>query len=309
MTDDGSRHAVPPGAGEGGGDLSRRAVVLAGAALAGAAAALVPRRSRASTTVTPVPREALVEAFAAQQRLGYRLDRIGHAGRLQAGVLLHLATPRPGALLRVDHRDYEQAYRQVTGLAREQLPSFVREAAQAGEDLLVDTRTEAVVDGTPPTGLRRALNVKAGWPAVPGAPASYRYLDTSSQPHVETQRDQVGTWRLLDYGDAVVLDEIEGLSGRARSGLLGALFDVIGSARVLRSRFAGLPDGGAVVHTTVRSALTVSRSAWVTPGGEVVATLPSEREDVLATEARLLALELPARYRALDRSPMPPRPA
>jgi hypothetical protein len=257
----------------------------------------------------PVEREALLDAFAAQQRLGYRMDRIGHAGRMQAGVLLHLAALRPGTVLRVDHRDYEPAYRQVTGLSRDQLPSFVREAALAGEDLLVDTRTEAVLDGAPPPGLRRVLNVKAGWPPASGAPAFYRYLDTASQPHVETQRDQVGTWRLLDYGEHIVLDEIEGLSGRARTGLLGALFNVIGAAQVTHSRFSPLADGGIVVHTTVRSAVTVSRSAWVTPAGEVVPRLPPERADLQAVEARLLALELPARYKPMDRNPMPARPA
>jgi hypothetical protein len=38
-----------------------------------------------------VARSDLVAAFNAQKKLGYRMDRIAHAARLQAGVLLHLA--------------------------------------------------------------------------------------------------------------------------------------------------------------------------------------------------------------------------
>lgn len=254
----------------------------------------------------------LVDAFRVQKTLGYRMDRIGHAARMQAGVVLHLAAraaaaDAAGLPLRVNHRDYAAAYREATGLGTAALPSFFRAAFEVGEDLLVEHSMAEVIDGPPPPGLRRALNVKAGWPPGPAAPATYRFLDTSSDPHVETLREQVGTWRLLDYGDVIVQDEIQGVSGRATSGLLGAVFTVLGQARVLQSRFAMAADGLLVVRTAVRSGITVTQSATVTPDGQVRPGLLPNRPDLEALEDRLTSLVLPARYKPIDRSPMTAR--
>jgi hypothetical protein len=291
-----------------------RTALLGSIGLAGSI--LIGGRARASSNALarPVARSDLVEAFRAQKALGYRLDRIGHAARMQAGVLLHLAAraeaaDASAAALRVDHRDYAAAFGEATGLGRDAWPGFVRAAAEVGEDLLVEHRLSDIVDGMPPAGLRRALNVKAGWPPGPSVPAGYRVLDTSSDPHVETMREQIGTWRVLDYGDMVVQDEIQGVSGRATSGLLGAVFTVLGQARVLQSRFATAADGLLVVRTAVRSGFTVTQSATVTPDGVVRPGLLPNRPDLEAIEDRLTQVALPARYKTIDRSPMSPRPA
>lgn len=261
-----------------------------------------------------VPRARLVAALRAQQALGYRIDAIANSVRLQTGVLLALADAARAAdpeqrPLRIDHRDYFAAFVEVTGLPPDQVPTFVHAPHAAREDILVDYRAGHVFDAAatrdPP---RKALNVKAGWPTAEGAPASYSYEDRSTDPAIETTRAQVTSWRVLDYGDAIVIDDLQGIGGRAISGLLGVIFSVIGHAHAQQTRFAIAADGLQVSRTTARKGLTLTQTITIFPDGRVLTGLPEDRPDLEAIERKLIGMPLRAVYRPMDRAPVPAAP-
>jgi hypothetical protein len=249
-----------------------------------------------------VTRAELLAALVEQRAQGYRLDAIANAVRLQTGVFLRLAAEEdrraePRAL-RIRHADWMAAFCEATALAPEATPPWVQVPFRHHEDYLVDGRTAQVVDlAATPSPPRRAMTVTAGWPSAPGAPASYTYEDRSTDPAIETTRAQVNGYRVLDYGDAIVVDGIHGVGGRATSGLLGIVFDLIGHARAVQSRFAIAPDGTQVSRTTARKGLTLTHAVAIAPDGKVTPHLPADRPDLAEIDARLARLKIEVVYR------------
>lgn len=258
-----------------------------------------------------VSRADLVAAMRAEQRKGYALDAIANAVRLQVGVFLTLAeqagaTDPDQRVLRIDHPDYRDAFAEVTGLAPQALPLFVKVPHAFREDYLIEYRMARVVDAAAGTnGLRRALNVKAGWPDAPDAPASYSYEDRSTDPAIEVTHQRVTAYRVLDYGTLVVYDDIRGVTGRATSGALGAVFKIIGKAEAVQTRFAVAPDGTQIVRTTARKLVTLSQTVTVTPDGKVIKGVPADRPDLAAIDQRLRSQEVNVTYLPLDMSGVP----
>jgi hypothetical protein len=259
-----------------------------------------------------VTKEELVLAMQAQQRLGYALDAPANAARMQAGVFLALAAAAEASdsrrALRVGHGDYFLAFLQVTGHTPASAPKFVSVAHQHGEDFLIDYRRESVIASIQGASPKRAMNVKAGWPPAAGSPSSYSYEDKTSDPHVEVTHEQVNGYRILDFGDAVVYDDMHGIRGRVTSGVMGLIFKVLGNADGVQTRFAVAPDGTQVSRTTARKGLTVTQTVTTFPDGKVLPGLPDSRPDLEALEARLIELDFAAVYKPRDGLPMrPPR--
>ena len=260
-----------------------------------------------------VPREIIVTALRQQQAQGYRIDAVANSVRLQSGVMFAIAeamdtvTPRP-LPYRIDHRDYYFAFLEVTRLTPETAPSFVKAPYAAREDYLVDARLEQIIDLEKTKKVdrpQRALNVKAGWPPAEGAPTSYSYEDHSTDPAIETKREQVTSWRILDYGQAIVYDDIQGVGGRAISGLLGWIFSLIGHAQALQTRFAIAEDGTQVSRTTAHKFLKLTQTITIRPDGSVLTGLPDNRPDLASLERMLINLPLRVKYLRMDRSKMP----
>ncbi|MBL8324212.1 MAG: hypothetical protein JNJ89_04560 [Rubrivivax sp.] len=290
--------------------LSRRDMLRTLALLSASLGSVAARATTPWGEAQQVPRKRLEAALRTQQQQGYRLDAIANAVRLQAAWMLALATQagaedplqRP---LRVDHRDHYAAFVEVADLAPDKIPSFVNAPYQAKEDLLFDFRMDRVLDlAATRDRPRRALNVKAGWPEESGAAASYSYEDRSTDPHIETTRQQVTSWRILDYGDVIVYDQLQGVGGRATSGLLGAVFEVVGHAQARQTRFAIAADGTQVSLTTARKGLSFTLTVVITPDGRVTQGLPAGRPDLERVEQRLRTLPMDVVYRPLDRSPV-----
>lgn len=293
--------------------LQRRSLLQALAALPAAGLGSAARAESPWDDAQPVSRAQIAAAFRRQMALGYRLDAIANAVRVQTGVLLALAETASAAdaqqrPLRIDHRDFFATWCEVTGIAAEAVPSFIRAPNQAKEDYLVDYRIATVLDLEHTRDRpRRALNVKAGWPAAPGAPPSYSYEDRSTDPHIKTTRAQVTSWRILDYGDVIVYDDVQGVGGRATSGLLGAIFSVIGHAQARRTLYTIAPDGSQVSRTTALKGITLEQTVTILPEGRVITGLPAGRPDLEALERRLIEWPLRVVYRAMDRAPLPAR--
>ena len=221
----------------------RRALLLALGVLLARSAAAPP------TPEAPirVPFADVLDAIT--RRHGYDLLATANGGRLQAEVLLDLARvaqeKRPdGPPLLIGHDEWFRALTQVAGVPAERAPIYTRLAWQNKQDVVVEYRPSRVirevVKGPAP---RLAVDVTISWPAAPGAPSEYSYEDTQSTPHLKVTDKRVITYHLLDYGDMVVLDQIEGLTGRPTSGALGVLFSVLGEGRIVEYRMVVMPDG------------------------------------------------------------------
>jgi hypothetical protein len=271
------------------GGLFAASVLLARSALA-AATPEVPFR---------VPFEVVKGAIA--QSRGYDILATTNGGRVQAEALIHLArsaqeTRPDGPPLLVGHDEWFRALLQVAGVPAERAPTYARLAWLHKQDVLMEYRRSRVIreviQGPSP---RMALDVTISWPAAAGAPSEYSYEDTIATPHLKVTYKRVITYRLLDYGDMIVFDRMEGLTGRPTTGALGLLFSVLGEGRIVEYRMAIAPDGTQVSRGRARKAFfEVATTLTVHPDGRSEKGVPSDPR-LRALEQRL-SVPLEIRY-------------
>ena len=251
--------------------------------------------------VQPVSREALRRAMIIERDKGYDLTASTNGGRFWAATLLQLAEwayedAPDGPPLFVHEADYFYAYVAVTGLAEDEVPDFVRMAHEYGQHTLIEYRLDHVVDlsrtGTRPV---RALAVRTWWPESAGLGEKYSYEDTLSTPALLVENEREVSYRLLDFGGQIVYDEIVGIRGRPTSGVLGALFKVIGTGRLVWTRMAVSEDGLLLVRARAKKVVSKTAMAVVDPNG-IGTKLPDDRGDLLAL-AETLEQPLDVAYR------------
>jgi hypothetical protein len=257
---------------------------------AGAAAPETPSR---------VPFEEVRAAMA--MRRGYDILATANGGRVQAEVLLHLARAAQqkhpdGPPFLVGYDEWFRALIEVAGVPAARAPTYARLAWEHKQDVLVEYRPSRVirevVKGPAP---RLALNITISWPAVPGAPSEYSYEDTQSNPHLKVTDQRVITYHLLDYGDMIVVDHMEGLTGRPTSGALGVLFAVLGEGHIVEYRMVIMPDGLLVSRGRARKAfIEVAPTVTVRPDGRAEKGLPPDPQ--FREVERRLNMPLEIRY-------------
>ena len=253
-----------------------------------------PAPAQRTDTPALVSRQALVEAMKVEKAKRYNILATSNGARLSSAVILDVARraadrDRERKPILIDHRDYFEAYLEVTGLTADKAPAFMRIARDHREDQYVDYRQEKVI-GTLVTGSRPrfAVNVIAGWPDGPNVPQSYSYEDRTSSPALRVTHKRINSYRILDYEGMLVYDDVQGVFGRALGGMLGAMFMVIGDGRAVRSFIALSNDGLQVTVTTAKKGfITVTQEAVVYPDGRGEKGLPRNRPDLSAIEARL----------------------
>ena len=241
-----------------------------------------------------VPRRQIREAIRLETHKGYDHTATTNGGRFQGEVLLQLVRwarehDPEGTPLFIDHEDIFQAYLEVTGLTRETAPAYIRLAHAYKKDLLLEYRTDRVIqaieEGSQP---EIAVNVRAWWPDTPGAPAKFSYRDTLSSPRLTVTNKRVTTFRLLDFGDMLLYDDIQGVYGRPTSGLLGLLFDLIGEGQVRQSRIAISEDGLQITYSRAEKRFVhIDETVVIFPDGRAEKDIPQDRPDLAAIEARL----------------------
>ena len=134
---------------------------------------------------------------------------------------------------------------------------------------------------------RLAVNVRISWPERDDVQDKYSFVDTMSVPKLKVTNRQAITFRQLDFGDMVVHDKVEGTSVRPLSGLLGALFNVIGEGSLKYSRSAVAHDGIQVVRAKAKKFFSVTATVTVYPDGRAEKDVPENRPDLAAIEERL----------------------
>ncbi|HYC89783.1 MAG TPA: hypothetical protein VEO54_11270 [Thermoanaerobaculia bacterium] len=251
--------------------------------------------------VRDVSREEIARAILAEKQQGYDITATPNGMRFNGGVILrlaraaHAADPN-GPPLFLGHANYFRAYLDATGLSAGRAPTFIAIAHRFGEDQLIDYRRSKViarvVKGREPLF---AVNVVAGWSG--GAPR-YSYEDHQSDPALRVTHERLTSFRLLDFGDLQLIDEVQGVSGRALTGLLGLVFRIIGDARAVRSFSTVADDGALITLTTGRKGFTVTTPAIVRPNGKAEQDIPPKYAS-LARRLRDAGFE--ARYAPLEK--------
>jgi len=242
-------------------------------------------------SVRRVPREELRRAMSMHG--DYQILATTNRGRFTSGLLLRLARwakdrdPEGGPLL-IDPDDWFLSYISVAGVSARDAPLPARLGFEHGQRVLVEYRDDRVIrrvkEGLEP---RLAVNVRAWWPEEPDVPSSFSFTDTTAVPTVKATTHREVTYRLLEFDHMVVLDRVEGLSGRPASGLLGALFSVMGEGGLKHSRIGIAEDGLQVATARVKKLFSVSTTVTVEPDGRAKKGVPEGRADLAAIEATL----------------------
>jgi len=238
-----------------------------------------------------VDRSELLAAMRLQR--GYDVTATPNGARFKAMVMLELARwarerDPEGSLLTIGHEDMFHAYLELTGLSAERAPVFVRLPYQHRQDYQLDSHRarviKTVVKGPHPD---LALNVKEWWPDSPDLPDKYSYVDEKSTPTLAMTCRRVVTYRLLQFGDMVVHDEIRGLSGRPTSGPLGFLTRFLGEASASRSKSMVTTGGVVVTRAEVKKVFPFARNVTIYPDGRTEDGLRTTLANVSSLKAQL----------------------
>ena len=194
-----------------------------------------------------------------------------------------------GLPLFIGHEAWFRSFLEVTGQTEDTVPEYALLNYRYEQNMEVDYRRDRVirevVEGPIPD---LAVNVRIRWADGPGIPDQYSYIDTLSTPTVRVTNRQMITYRLLDFGDWIVYDEIEGITARPESGVLALLFRLIGEGHMTHSRIAIAKDGIHVSRTRAEKAyMKVMTTVTIYPDGIIEKGVSDSRPDLMELE-RLL---------------------
>ncbi|HJS58956.1 MAG TPA: hypothetical protein VKA01_12715 [Vicinamibacteria bacterium] len=225
---------------------------------------------------------------------GYDPAATTNGARFQSEVLRHLARQAlaqgpPHDPLLIGHAEWFRAVLERTTLTPAESPAFIRLGHEHEQDIFLEYGNDRVIrrvlQGESPA---LALSVSIGWGERHDAPKSYSYEDTLSTPKLKVTNKRVIRYRLLDFGDMVVFDEVAGLQGRPTSGVLGLLFQLIGEGHVVENRMVISSDGLQIARARVTKAFFhVEATVTVHPNGRTEKDLPPGRMDLAPLETRL----------------------
>ncbi|NKB86757.1 MAG: hypothetical protein GKS06_00855 [Acidobacteria bacterium] len=257
---------------------------------AAASAHAVTQSVQASERVVQVPLAELVEAMLPE--VGYDAATTTNSGRFQAAVYVRLARAardRGTQILSISSEDWFQAFLEYSGLEEEELPQYLLLMREHGQNVTLDIRADAVIErvkiGREP---EVAMNVRLEFEARPDRAKNFSYEDHLSEPPVLVHNESTISYRLMDMGDQIFMDEISGSKVRPLTGSLGALFAVIGLADIRRVRTASSEDGSSVtVAEASKSIVTVPAAVTTSPWGRAERGVSPNRDDLLAIEERL----------------------
>jgi hypothetical protein len=248
-------------------------------------------RARACPAPDVVSREEILRAMSAHGP--YSLTSTTTSMRFGAEALLAIVRRRqrelPGSTqFLVRQSDWFNAHRETAGVTYAEMSAAARAGFEHRQDALVDYGprvVQQVVEGPAPI---TALDVTIYWPDSAGAPSEFSYKDTLSVPRMDVYDDRVIRFKLLEYDDMLVFDQVTGISVRPL-GFLSAVFAVLGKPDLKQTRIAVSPDQWQVVrgHVKVFAGISKTGTATIEPGGRGHEGIPRDRADLDTLAARM----------------------
>ena len=241
--------------------------------------------------IRQITRDELARAM--RQHGDYDILATTNRGRFTSELLLLLVREarerdRPDRPLYIDPEDWFFAYIETAGVGVDEAPESAILGMEHGQRLLLDYGpgrvVNVVLEGPVP---RQAVNVRAWWPEDAHADDKYSFTDTASTPQLKVTTHREITYRLLQFDDMVVMDKMDGVTGRPLNGVLGKLFEVIGEGGLKYSRIAVSDDGLQVIRARSKKIFSVSATVVVQPDGKARKGVPDHRPDLEAVEERL----------------------
>ena len=264
-----------------------------GATLMAQALSLNVPRLAAQTCAEPheVSRDEILQAMSAHG--AYSLTTTTTSTRFGAEALLAIVRRRqqelPGSTqFLIPQSDWFAAHLETAGVTYAQMSEAARAGFEHHQDVLVDYGPQVVdhvLEGPVPI---MSLDVMIFWPDSEGAPSEFSYKDTLSVPRVDVYNNRVIRFKLLEYDDMLVFDQVTGISVRP-VGFLSALFAVLGKPDLKESRIAVSGDEWQVMRGQVKVFPGISKTATATiePGGRGHEGVPPDRADLAALEERM----------------------
>ncbi len=243
----------------------------------------------------------------------YSLTATTTSMRFEAEALLAIVRRRqqedPGSTrLLIDQDDWFTAHQEIAGVTYAAMSETARAGFEHHQDAIVEYGPQVlaeVLEGGPPL---MSLDVTISWPDSAGAPSGFRYKDTLSVPKVDVYDDRVIHFKVLQYQDMLLFDQITGISVKPL-GFLSAVFAVLGKPDLKQTRLAVSADEWQVVRAKVKVFPGISKTgtAAIEPDGRGHEHIPADRPDLEELKTRL-ERPLKLRYAALScQAPTKPR--
>jgi hypothetical protein len=238
-----------------------------------------------------VSRGEILQAMSAHG--AYNLTTTTTSMRFGAEALLAIVRRRqlevPGSTqFLIPQSEWFAAHLETAGVTYGEMSEAARAGFEHHQDALIDYGpeiVEEVLQGPVPI---MSLDVTIFWPDSEGAPSEFSYKDTLSVPRVDVYDSRVIRFKLLQYDDMLVFDQITGISVRPQ-GFLSALFAVLGKPDLKQSRIGVSPDQWQVMRGQVKVFPGISKTgtATIEPGGRGHEDVPPDRADLAALEQRM----------------------
>jgi hypothetical protein len=193
-----------------------------------------------------------------------------------------------GPFLKIPYLTWYWTYLDVFELKQKDAPPNLRRVYRYKQDALIDYNPDTVIKSAGERLPDLALSVQVFWPKTAGGLDRYSFEDTTATPRLKVTNHRLLQYRLLDFGDMVVVDDMEGLTGRPTTGVLAALFRIIGEGRVVWSRMAVADNGILVVRARAKKGIfTKTETVRVYPDGTAMRGIPDELEELRELEDSL----------------------
>jgi hypothetical protein len=238
-----------------------------------------------------VSRAEILQAMSAHG--AYSITSTTTSMRFGAETLLAMVRRRqrenPGSTqFLIDQSDWFAAHLETAGVTYAEMSAAARAGFEHHQDALVEYGPQVVdevLEGPVPI---MALDVTIFWPDSAGAPSEFSYRDTLSVPKVDVYDNRVIRFKLLEYDDMLVFDQVTGISVRPL-GFLSAVFAVLGKPDLKQTRVAVSADQWQVVRGKVKVFPGISKTgtATIEPDGRGHEGLPPDRADLRALKQRL----------------------
>jgi hypothetical protein len=209
--------------------------------------------------------------------------------RALLAIVHHRQQDAPGSTqFLISHDDWFAAHLETAGVPYAEMSPSARSAFEYRQDLLIDYGPQVVertIEGPIPI---TALDATLFWPDSGDAPSEFSYKDTASVPKLDMFNQRIIRFKVLEYDDMLMFDQVSGISVRP-VGFLSAVFAVLGKPDLKETRLVVSADYWQVMRGRVNVVLGMSKTgtAFIEPNGRGHEGAPPDRADLAALAQRM----------------------